>query len=41
MPDITGRPSTMRIAAIDSFTLRVPTPRSIALDFPEHRLVGA
>jgi L-alanine-DL-glutamate epimerase-like enolase superfamily enzyme len=31
----------MRITAIDTFVLRVPTPRPIALEFPEHRLVVA
>ncbi|HWM79686.1 MAG TPA: hypothetical protein VNS56_19050, partial [Methylomirabilota bacterium] len=29
----------MKIAAIDTFTLRVPTVKPIALDLPEHRLV--
>src|SRR6266540_1871298 len=29
----------MKIIGIDTFTLRVPTIRPIALDFPEHRLV--
>ncbi len=31
----------MKITAIDNFVLRVPTPRPIALEFPEHRLVVA
>ncbi|HEX5816404.1 MAG TPA: mandelate racemase/muconate lactonizing enzyme family protein [Methylomirabilota bacterium] len=31
----------MKITAIDTFTLRIPTARPIALDFPEHRLVVA
>ncbi len=31
----------MKITAIDSVVLRVPTPRPIALEFPEHRLVVA
>src|SRR5215207_2768990 len=31
----------MKIKAIDTFTLRVPTVEPIALDFPEHRLVVA
>jgi L-alanine-DL-glutamate epimerase-like enolase superfamily enzyme len=29
----------MKIIGIDTFTLRVPTAKPIALDFPEHRLV--
>ena len=29
----------MKITAIDTFTLRVPTAKPIALDLPEHRLV--
>ena len=29
----------MKITAIDTFTLRVPTVKPIALDLPEHRLV--
>src|SRR5712692_2586913 len=29
----------MKITAIDTFTLRVPTTKPIALDLPEHRLV--
>lgn len=31
----------MKVTGIDSFILRVPTPRPIALAFPEHRLVVA
>jgi D-arabinonate dehydratase len=31
----------MKITAIDTFTLRIPTAKPIALDFPEHRLVVA
>jgi L-alanine-DL-glutamate epimerase-like enolase superfamily enzyme len=31
----------MKITAIDSFVLRIPTPKPIALEFPEHRLVVA
>jgi L-alanine-DL-glutamate epimerase-like enolase superfamily enzyme len=31
----------MKVTAIDTFTLRIPTTRPIALDFPEHRLVVA
>jgi L-alanine-DL-glutamate epimerase-like enolase superfamily enzyme len=31
----------MKIIGIDTFTLRVPTAKPIALDFPEHRLVVA
>ena len=31
----------MKITAIDTFTLRIPTVKPIALDFPEHRLVVA
>jgi L-alanine-DL-glutamate epimerase-like enolase superfamily enzyme len=31
----------MKITAVDSFVLRVPTSRPIALEFPEHRLVVA
>lgn len=31
----------MKIDAVESFVLRVPTPRPIALEFPEHRLVVA
>jgi D-arabinonate dehydratase len=31
----------MKITAIDAFTLRIPTAKPIALDFPEHRLVVA
>src|SRR5687768_3159440 len=31
----------MKITAIDAFTLRIPSARPIALDFPEHRLVVA
>lgn len=31
----------MKITAIDSFVLRVPTPKPIALEYPEHRLVVA
>src|SRR3954452_24725899 len=31
----------MKIGAIDTFTLRIPTSEPIALDFPEHRLVVA
>ena len=31
----------MKIDAIDTFTLRIPTSEPIALDFPEHRLVVA
>ena len=31
----------MKISAVDTFTLRVPTIKPIALDFPEHRLVVA
>src|SRR5437773_11479508 len=29
----------MKITAIDTFTLRIPTQKAIALDLPEHRLV--
>jgi L-alanine-DL-glutamate epimerase-like enolase superfamily enzyme len=29
----------MKITAIDTFTLQVPTTKPIALDLPEHRLV--
>src|SRR3989441_5999324 len=29
----------MKITAIDTFTLRIPTQKPIALDLPEHRLV--
>ena len=29
----------MKITAVDSAVLRVPTPRPMALEFPEHRLV--
>src|SRR3989442_14015929 len=29
----------MKIMAIDTFTLRIPTQKPIALDLPEHRLV--
>src|SRR3989442_5113395 len=29
----------MKITAIDTFTLRIPTSKPIALDLPEHRLV--
>src|SRR2546428_5833071 len=29
----------MKITAIDTFTLRIPTAKPIALDLPEHRLV--
>src|SRR5688500_7024355 len=31
----------MKITAIDTFTLRIPTVKPIALDFPEHPLVVA
>ncbi len=31
----------MKVTAIDSFVLRIPTPQPIALEFPEHRLVVA
>ena len=31
----------LKITAIDSFVLRVPTVEPIALEFPEHRLVVA
>ncbi len=31
----------MKITAVDSVVLRIPTQRPIALDFPEHRLVVA
>ena len=31
----------MRITAIDSLLLRVPTPHPISLEFPEHKLVTA
>src|SRR5919204_5542355 len=31
----------MKISAIDTFTLRIPTVKPIALDLPEHRLVVA
>jgi L-alanine-DL-glutamate epimerase-like enolase superfamily enzyme len=31
----------VKITAIDTFTLRIPTAKPIALDFPEHRLVVA
>jgi L-alanine-DL-glutamate epimerase-like enolase superfamily enzyme len=31
----------MKISTIDAFTLRIPTTKPIALDFPEHRLVVA
>jgi L-alanine-DL-glutamate epimerase-like enolase superfamily enzyme len=31
----------MRITAVDSVVLAVPTPRPMALEFPEHRLVVA
>src|SRR6266571_3876524 len=31
----------MKIVAIDTFTLRIPTAKPIALDLPEHRLVVA
>ena len=31
----------MKISAIDTFTLRVPTVPPIALDLPEHHLVVA
>ena len=30
---------TMKITTIDTFTLRIPTAKPIALDLPEHRLV--
>ena len=29
----------MKIVGIDTFTLRIPTVKPIALDLPEHRLV--
>jgi len=29
----------MKITTIDTFTLRIPTQKPIALDLPEHRLV--
>ncbi len=29
----------MKITTIDTFTLRIPTAKPIALDLPEHRLV--
>ncbi|HEV8310727.1 MAG TPA: mandelate racemase/muconate lactonizing enzyme family protein [Methylomirabilota bacterium] len=31
----------MKVTAIESFVLRIPTSKPIALDFPEHRLVVA
>lgn len=31
----------MKVTSIDSFVLRIPTPKPIALEFPEHRLVVA
>jgi L-alanine-DL-glutamate epimerase-like enolase superfamily enzyme len=31
----------MKVTGIESFVLRVPTPKPIALEFPEHRLVVA
>jgi D-arabinonate dehydratase len=31
----------MKITAVDTFTLRIPTAKPIALDLPEHRLVVA
>ena len=31
----------MKVTAIDSFVLRIPTPKPIALEFPEHSLVVA
>ncbi len=31
----------MKITGIESFVLRIPTPRPIALEFPEHRLIVA
>jgi L-alanine-DL-glutamate epimerase-like enolase superfamily enzyme len=31
----------MKITTVDSFVLRIPTTKPIALDFPEHRLVVA
>jgi len=31
----------MKITAIDSFVLRIPTPKPVGLEFPEHRLVFA
>src|SRR2546428_7633429 len=31
----------MKVTGIDSFVLRIPTPRPMALEFPEHRLVVA
>ena len=31
----------MKIRAIESFVLSVPTPQPIALEYPEHRLVVA
>src|SRR5262249_57616446 len=31
----------MKIVGVDTFTLRVPTVKPIALDLPEHRLVVA
>src|SRR5574342_692198 len=31
----------MKITAIDSLLLRVPTPHPISLEFPEHKLVTA
>jgi len=31
----------VKITGIESFVLRIPTPRPIALEFPEHRLIVA
>src|SRR5260370_40803644 len=33
------RGAPMKIVAIDTFTLRIPTVKPIALDLPEHRLL--
>src|SRR5215471_17584000 len=35
------RGAAMKIVGVDTFTLRVPTVKPIALDLPEHRLVVA
>src|SRR5687768_11529021 len=35
------RIAPMKITSVDAFTLRIPTRKPIALDFPEHRLVVA
>src|SRR5438309_10169172 len=31
----------MKITGVESFVLRIPTPKPISLEFPEHRLVVA